>query len=150
MKTKEDVLKAIKSKEITSTLDGRDFYRLIDWFGPDYLELFELRLADGATWDTPIKPWTEEAFKEQLRDDLAFAFEKALDQRGISAGLMRDVVKLWLWVLDVELDEADDGDYAQYGLPLLKATAVHFGFPNPIGDDRGDEHKYSASYGYDD
>ena len=35
-----------------------------------------------------------------------------------------------------------------YGLPLLKAVAVKYGFKNPIGDDEGTEDKYSESYDY--
>jgi len=32
--------------------------------------------------------------------------------------------------------------YAMYGLPLYKATALKYGFKNPIGDDDGDEEEY--------
>jgi len=31
-----------------------------------------------------------------------------------------------------------------YGLPLFKATAIKYGFPNPIGDDSGSERKYDC------
>ena len=67
--------------------------------------------------------------------DVAFGFEKALDKRGISSGLMYSVVKMWLRVLEDELAKSDA--YAQYGLPLFKAVAVKYGFPNPIGEDLG-------------
>jgi hypothetical protein len=30
-----------------------------------------------------------------------------------------------------------------YGLPLFKATALKYGFNNPIGDDLGSEDKYN-------
>ena len=33
--------------------------------------------------------------------------------------------------------------YALYGLPLLKATALKYGFPNEIGDDEGTESRYT-------
>ena len=30
-----------------------------------------------------------------------------------------------------------------YGLPIFKATAVKYGFENPIGEDTGSEKKYN-------
>ena len=88
------------------------------------------------------KAWTRENIVEQMGRDVAFGFEKALDRRGISSGLMHSVVKMWLRVLEDELANSDA--YAQYGLPLFKAVAVKYGFPNPIGEDLGTEFKYSA------
>lgn len=78
-----------------------------------------------------------------LASDLEFAFEKALGQRGISASVMNDVIKMWMWVLDDE-ELANCEEYAQYGLPLLKKVAVKYGLPNEIGDDYGNE---SDKYG---
>jgi hypothetical protein len=81
----------------------------------------------------------------QLKKDVAFGFEKALNQRGISAGLMSEVVKMWNWILEEGLENYDeDNGYAQYGLPLFKATAVKYGFDNPIGDNNGDEDEYAS------
>lgn len=37
----------------------------------------------------------------------------------------------------------DKENYAMYGLPLFKATAVKYGWENPIGDDNGDEEFYN-------
>ena len=34
-------------------------------------------------------------------------------------------------------------NYAMYGLPLFKATAVKYGWDNPIGDDTGEEDFYN-------
>jgi hypothetical protein len=61
-----------------------------------------------------------------------------------AAGMMYEVVEMWNWILEEGLE--DFTDYAQYGLPLFKATAVKYGFDNPIGDDDGDEFQYSAEY----
>lgn len=33
-----------------------------------------------------------------------------------------------------------------YGLPLFKATAVKYGWDNPIGEDSGRERKYDSQY----
>lgn len=88
------------------------------------------------------KEWTEANIVAQMAQDVSFGFEKALNRRGISASLMYSVVKMWLAVLEDELAKSED--YAQYGLPLFKAVAVKYKLDNPIGDDRGDEFKYSA------
>ncbi len=52
----------------------------------------------------------------------------------------RCVVIMWNWILEEGLE--DYKEYAQYGLSLFKATAVKYGFNNPIGDDKGNESKY--------
>jgi hypothetical protein len=95
-----------------------------------------------------VKPYTRENILEQLRSDVAFGFEKALDRRGISASLMFEVVRMWNWLLneDEELTNWSSHNYAMYGLPLFKATAIKYGFPNEIGDDNGDESWYNEEY----
>ena len=52
---------------------------------------------------------------------------------------------MWNWILEEGLEDWDDDNYAMYGLPLFKATAVKYGFENPIGDDNGDESYYDES-----
>ena len=94
------------------------------------------------------KEWTKENILAQLKEDVEFGFEKALDRRGISSGLMFNVVLNWNRVLEDGLENWDEGNYAQYGLPLFKATAVKYGWDNPIGNDSGDEFKYSMEADY--
>lgn len=79
---------------------------------------------------------------DNLEKDVDFGFEKALNQRGLSAGMMHDVVCMWNWILEVGLEDFDE--YAQYGLPTFKATAIKYGFANPIGDDAGNEERYAS------
>jgi len=123
-------------------IDGRDIFRLADFIPVEHWEKLGLAPADGVDPATiKILPLTREAVLERLKEDLEFAFEKATGKRGISASLMCDVVKMWMWVLDDPLADAEN--YAQYGLPILKAVALKYGLPNPIGEDRGDESKYA-------
>jgi hypothetical protein len=88
------------------------------------------------------KPFTRENILEQLKSDVDFGFQKALDQRGISSSLMHSVVKMWNWILEEGLEDFEE--YAQYGLPLFRATALKYGFDNPIGEDTGAEDKYGS------
>lgn len=143
MKTREEVIDAIRAGRETQCLDGRDYARLTDFFPVDLWPVFGIRLKEGVI-PPAVVDWTEENILRHLKEDVTFGFEKALNKRGISAGLMYEVVKTWLWVLDDDLQDHDD--YPQYGLPLFKAVAVKYGFENPIGDDSGNENKYSAGY----
>jgi hypothetical protein len=144
MLTQQQILDHLATGAKSNCLDGRDFSRLADFFPVEQVKLFGFEIVDPGY--TPY-PWTEAEITDWLASDVAFGFEKALNRRGISASLMNDVVKMWLWVLEDPL--ADSDQYAQYGLPLLKQVAVKYGFPNEIGDDDGDEAKYSAEYGND-
>lgn len=141
MKTQHEVLRAIIDGKKSSCVDGRDYVRLSDFFPVrDWIHL-GVTLNEGEKEPT-VRTWSRENIIEQLRTDVEFGFDKALNRRGISAGLMYEVVKMWMWVLDDEL-EAFTG-YIQYGLPLFKAVALKYGFKNPIGKDTGSESKYAA------
>jgi hypothetical protein len=146
MISKTDLVAKLKSKEITSQcLDGRDFSRLASFLTYSEAKELDWVSADATEekWNDPLpKDWTEENIIAQLKDDIEFGFEKALDQRGLSAGMMYEVVKMWLIFLEDDL--AKDADYAQYGLPLFKKVAIKYGFPNPIGADYGNEEKYES------
>jgi hypothetical protein len=139
MLTQRQVLDSAEAGKLTPSLDGRNISRLAAFFPVEQLHLLGVKAVDP---DFTPEPWTEAGILEHLAGDVAFGFEKALNQRGISASLMNGVVKMWLWVLEDPL--ADSDEYAQYGLPLLKQVAVKYGFPNEIGDDAGDESKYAA------
>lgn len=142
MKTKEQVLKAIKSgrESRCAIFDSRDYARLCEFFSVDEWPHFgfELKKVDAIP-PSPIK-WTKKNILVKLKSDLGFAFEKALNRRGISSNLMYEVIKMWMWILEDELQYHDE--YAMYGLPLYKAVALKYGFENFIGDDVGNERKY--------
>lgn len=141
MKQLCDVLANFESQAI----DGRDAIRLAQFVTDEQLPLIGLSIAPKeANEEQPprvIKEWTHDNVIAQLEDDLKFAFEKALNQRGISASCMYGVIRMWNTILEEGLEYMDD--YMYYGLPLLKATAVKYGFDNPIGDDTGSEEKYN-------
>lgn len=141
MKTLEQVKNLYKSE----TLDGRDLHRLAQFIPKEQLADFGLELKEGVEHEAI--PYTRENVLKQLEKDVEFGFDKALDKRGISASLMFDVVKMWNWILEEGLENWSDKNYAQYGLPLFKATAVKYGFRDRIPDDEGNESCYAA---YDD
>lgn len=142
MKTLEQIAKEYKSE----TIDGRDLSRLAQFVPFDMLGEFGIEpkeeFNNSEKWNSTVKPFTRENILTQLREDVAFGFRKALDRRGISSSLMYDCVKMWNYILEEGLENFDS--YAQYGLPLFKATAVKYGFHNPIGDMYGDEYIFSS------
>jgi len=136
MKTLAQVKALYKSK----TLDGRDLRRLMQFIPESELGDFGMELKPEYVGTHKHIEFTRENVLAQLEKDVEFGFEKALDQRGISAGLMAEVVMMWNWILEEGLEDFDD--YPMYGLPIFKATAVKYGFDNPIGEDTGNESIY--------
>jgi hypothetical protein len=129
MLTQEQVLEAVKNKsrdphrENCAVLDSRDYRRLCDFFPSDRWEAFGFSLKDGAVATEP-KPWTLESIMAQMRSDLEFAINKAENQRGISSSLMFDVMKMWMWVLEDDLQSHDD--YYDYGLPFYRMIEAKY------------------------
>lgn len=137
MKTSQQVKEMYKSQ----TIDGRDLSRLMQFIPEEELKDFGLELKDEYVGTHKHIEFTKENVLIQLEKDVAFGFEKALNQRNVSAGLMAEVVKMWNWILEEGLEDFDD--YPMYGLPIFKATAVKYGFENPIGEDTGSEESYN-------
>lgn len=73
-----------------------------------------------------IKAWTEENVLEQLKEDIKFGWEKACNQRGISASLMVDVVQKWCNVLENGLHY--DPNYTDYGKEFLREVDCKYGW----------------------
>lgn len=140
MKTIKEILE--NYKEYETSLDDRFGARLCDFLTDEEVEKLGFSINEEYKGKRTIKEWTRENILEQLRKDVDFGFEKALDQRGISASLMFSVVLSWNKVLEEGLEDWDENMYAMYGLPLFKATAVKYGWDNPIGDDTGIESYY--------
>lgn len=176
MLTQQQVLEAIEKEEFMPCLDRRDFIRLSSFLPKEHWPKLGLEpkkpvnqtpgvviltgtpLKDFMTEPNPVieeakfnppedvTPWTREEVLENLKNDVAFGFEKALNHRGLSSAMMYSVVLMWMWILEDELyaQFKDGNSYEMYGLPLFKAAAVKYGLPNPIGDDTGSESKYGG------
>lgn len=138
MKSIDQVISNYKSE----TIDGRDINRLLAFVPEDRFKYFGVEIADEFKGKHIPKEWNRENILEQLEGDVEFAFEKALDKRGLSAEAMHGVIMMWNWILEEGLEDCDSFKY--YGLPLFKETAIKYGFENPIGDDKGNEKKYSS------
>lgn len=138
MKTIEEIIKNYENYE--TSIEDRFGRRLCQFLTRE--QMVKIGFELGGNVDHIPKEWTRENIINQLKSDVEFGFEKALDKRGISSSLMFSVVMSWNKVLEEGLEDWDEDNYRYYGLPLFKATALKYGFDNPIGDDYGNEYKY--------
>lgn len=94
-------------------------------------------LKDDATPEEWSPLLNEEDRITGAREYLDFAWGKARDHRGISAGRSIQKMATWAWILGNEdLAGADDrDDYAMYGAPILADFSRWLGVPIPEGED---------------
>ena len=108
-------------------IDRRDYSRIMNFLSVDEWEKFGFGLREGAT-PPKIKEWAKPVILQQLKNDLDFAFEKAIHHRGISSSLLYEVILMWMWVLEDEL--ATFNVYEPYGIPLYKKVARKYNLPD--------------------
>jgi hypothetical protein len=93
------------------------------------------------TEEATQKVWEEQRYhngaeiEAAARDYLVFAYSKAADHRGLSAGRSVDKLEAFAWLLgrDDVLAAMDQAEYNGYGVPKLYAFADGMGFPRPTG-----------------
>ena len=124
MKTLEYVKEHISEIEQDDMFDSRFTKRLMQFIPSGEWEKFGFKRKEDSEEFT-VTPWTEENVLAQLKDDLDFAITKAANHRGISAGLMNDVLKAWCIVLENGLE---DTEYGWYGDKLIKAIDEFYGW----------------------
>lgn len=117
MKTLNEILDNYKDYEIF--LDDRFGVRLSQFLTKEQLEKIGFKWDSEEPYPEP-KEWTRENILAQLRKDVEFGFEKALDQRGISASLMFYVVLRWNQVLEEGLEDYSEDNYPMYGFLYLR------------------------------
>lgn len=73
-----------------------------------------------------------------MKDYMAFAWEKALGHRGLSAG--RSVVRFRAWCWLIGDDDAvafidDEKNFPYYGVPILRYLSRRYAFLEPEGEE---------------
>jgi hypothetical protein len=108
--------------------------RLLDFQGSDLLPYMDYEdakpfLKEGVTAEQLIEARDSlgNPLKEAL-DYLPFAWEKANDCRGLSAGRSVDHLKAWLWLAGYDVDDDFDRRYQFYGKPCLVTASELLGF----------------------
>lgn len=120
MKTLNEILDNYKDYAVV--LDDRFGSRLAKFLTEEQLEKIGFKYDGDEPYPEP-KEWTRENILEQLKSDVEFGFEKALDQRGISASLMFYVVLRWNQVLEEGLENYPEENYAMKESSILKAIS---------------------------
>ena len=123
MKTLDEVLKSYKNHE--TTFDNRLGRRICDFLTVEQMESIGYKLEGENKDNWKHKEWTEKNVINQLKEDVEFGIEKARRHRGISAGLMQEVVIGWCWVLENGLENSE---YGWYGSETFKAVNDYYDF----------------------
>ena len=124
MKSLDYVKNHIDEFEKDNFVDRRFTKRFLKFIPTDEWETFGFRYT-GTEPYVP-KEWTKENILAQLRDDVEFGYEKAMNERGISSELMAMVVEAWCNVLENGLDL--DGDDGWYHIRQFITVAKHYGW----------------------
>lgn len=123
MKSLEYVKEHIDEIEQDTFFDRRFTKRLLDFIPTSEWEKFDYKYTGEG--ERPVKEWTEENILNQLKQDVEFGIEKAVNHRGISASLMHGVVQSWCIVLENGLE---DTGYGWYGDKLFTAVDKFYNF----------------------
>ena len=103
----------------------------------DYLpfELAKKYLIDDAKkkqWGE-IKPKDRQSILEEMKDYIKFAWQKANNFRGLSAGRTMAHYSIWIWLIGDDFGDIEE--YQFYGKDNLVKICKYYGFHNQNLDD---------------
>lgn len=129
---------ARKPPEIVSRLrSGRDFFGwanadLLEWLDFDHAKEFlrpEVTAEEWGKRDAPKPVWN------QMVDYMPFAWDKANNCRGLSAGRSMDHYSNWLWLIGEDQLSESLSDYEYYGKDNLVRICEFLGLDPKQWDD---------------
>lgn len=128
MRTQKEIVDRIKLYQVDVAKDFLGAIRedLVDFLDFEHARAYLVETATAETWkQTPV---TREAILDKIKGYMSFAWEKADDERGISANRSLHHMQAWLWMLGEEAaSEHLLDDYRSYGKPALRAVCDRFG-----------------------
>ena len=113
-----------------------------DWLGTEQSDLIVRLPFDAAkpflnekatSEDWTVQPRDRESVLAEAKEYMSFAWDKANNCRGISAGRSMSHYSAWMWLIGE--DFGDLTDYEHYGKPQLKAICDRFGWDSSQWDD---------------
>lgn len=126
MKTTDEVLAKVKELEKTDDIFGTKRNDLMSYLSFEQAKPY---LKDGIT----VEEWSEvrdeidrDTVIEDMLDYMEFAWDKANNCRGLSAGRSIDHYEMWLWLLEDGLSEKLKDIYQYYGKPCLRAICEKY------------------------
>ncbi len=130
MRTQDEIVKRIeevKSEdffgfETTDLLSALDYEHAKPYLKPD---------CTKEQWEAGFdsERYTPENARKHIREYLDFAWEKANDERGISARRSQSHFRAWMWLAgdDDVLARVEATEYDPYGKPKLDVIEAHYG-----------------------
>lgn len=125
MRTDAEILARIEEvKASAGDFLGTQQMGLIEYLSFDAAQPF---LEEGVTADDwELTPRNEDAVRARMLAYMPFAWDKANNCRGISAGRSLDHMSTWLWMLGRDDAAAQVLEYDLYGKPWLRAICEAF------------------------
>ncbi|MFA9204904.1 MAG: hypothetical protein ACEQSH_00450 [Bacteroidia bacterium] len=110
---------------------------LMDWLPFSHAKEWLKPEATKTDWTKTQRPYplTRERVLQEMLGYMPFAWGKANDCRGLSAGRSVEHMTAWLWLLGDPLGERLEGMYAYYGKTCLRAICEAYGWPWRQWDD---------------
>lgn len=130
MRTDEEILVRIKSLESVDFF-GFETTDLIVRLPFDKATPFLKPEATEANWEQA--PRDRESLLKEMQEYMPFAWEKANDGRGLSAGRSMAHYSAWTWLAGDDLGELKD--YQFYGKDNLVRICQHYGWDHSQWDD---------------
>lgn len=132
MRTQQEILQRIKD------VKDKDFFgdQVIDYIyylDFEYAKPFLKPDAQPENWQP--EDLSKEAILLRMKNYMGFAWQKAIDQRGLSASRSMSHYTAWVWLIGDESRLPNLMDYDNYGLPHLRTLCQHYGWPLPTGDE---------------
>lgn len=125
MRTEDEIVERIRELR-ESDVFGFTISELVAYLPFERAREFLEKGATGEDW--PNFPTDRDSVVKQMRDYMAFAWEKANNRRGISAWRSLAHMQAWLWMIGEESAAEALSDYDHYGKPQLRAICDHFGW----------------------
>lgn len=133
VRTDEEILHRIHNDDLFDDFFGTIHSDLVHYLPFELAKAFLIDTVKEENW----KPNGREAddIKKQILDYMEFAWGKANNCRGLSAGRSINHMQAWLWMLGETNAATAIGVYSHYGKPQLRAICEHFGWDWKQWDD---------------
>lgn len=129
MRTQDEIVARIREKRSMFGFDAEVLMPHLDF---EHAREFIKPVVTKEEWEKEY-PLTESAAMDAFREYAEFAWGKAQDHRGNSAGRSVEKLEAWTWLVgrDDVLAQSEAAPYPSYGCPKLAIVCEAFGFPVP-------------------
>ena len=128
MRTQEEILQRIKDRQQDDIL-GFEWPYYVDALFYEHAKQFLKPEYDASDWNTK----TIDRIRQEATDYMPFAWGKANDCRGISAGRSISHYVAWLWLLGEDFDDIEE--YEFYGKSELIRICEYLNIDHAQYDD---------------